>query len=210
MTRAYFNSQKMFHAVLSPQFFFFVLVPQQHHKTSLFILEKSHPTLKVHKQQYHDQLLPREGTLTPHTPPDTINMPKAANINKIARSSSRRLANAITAELADAIIREKGTNGPFTSWEDLKSRTRGVGPAKIEKMKEAGFVIVHEDANEDEDSDSGDMDDRGGDLRLPVHDMKEQTWTYRKNTDLYTLLKKQKLKSQRTEVRKNKLQLLCC
>lgn len=38
------------------------------------------------------------------------------------------------------IIDEKA-NGPYKSFADLKDRIRGLGPVKIQKLKDAGFVV---------------------------------------------------------------------
>ena len=64
------------------------------------------------------------------------------NINAIARTSSGRLADILSANLADSIVKERELNGDFSSFEDLQKRIRGLGPVKINKLKEAGFVVA--------------------------------------------------------------------
>ena len=64
------------------------------------------------------------------------------NINAIARTSSGRLADILSANLADSIVKERELNGDFASFEDLQKRIRGLGPVKINKLKEAGFVVA--------------------------------------------------------------------
>ena len=65
------------------------------------------------------------------------------NINSVGRTSSDRLqkGTGISSKLADLIVEERVRNGSFSSFEDLRKRVKGVGPAKIEKLKDRGWVI---------------------------------------------------------------------
>ena len=64
------------------------------------------------------------------------------NINAIARTSSGRLAQTLSASLADSIVKERERNGDFKDYEDLRQRIHGLGPVKVNKLKEAGFVVT--------------------------------------------------------------------
>jgi DNA uptake protein ComE-like DNA-binding protein len=64
------------------------------------------------------------------------------NINDIGRPSSKRLAQALTMEISDEIIQERGRNGDCQSFDNLQDRVHGLGPVKIKKLKEAGFVCT--------------------------------------------------------------------
>ena len=64
------------------------------------------------------------------------------NVNAIARTSSGRLAQTLSASLADSIVKERERNGDFQDFEDLRKRIHGLGPVKINKLKEAGFIVA--------------------------------------------------------------------
>jgi len=100
-------------------------------------------------------------------------MPK--DINKIAKASSKRLADTITAKLADEVIRQKTIGGPFTSWENLKNRVDGLGVKKIQSLKDAGFIIHEASVASDDDKNDYDNGISLSSLRAPVHDMEDQT-----------------------------------
>ena len=81
------------------------------------------------------------------------------NINAIARTSSGRLAETISANLADSIVKDRDLNGDFASFDDLKDRIHGLGPVKIKKLKEAGFIVAPtaRDAKASTDANTGSL-----------------------------------------------------
>ena len=81
------------------------------------------------------------------------------NINAIARTSSGRLAQTLSADLADRIVSDRALNGDFASFDDLKGRIHGLGPVKIKKLKEAGFIVAPtaRDARATKDANTGSL-----------------------------------------------------
>jgi len=117
------------------------------------------------------------------------------NINAIARTSSGRLAETLSADLADSIVNDRVLHGDFASFEDLKKRIHGLGPVKIKKLKEAGFIVAPTARNARAVKDAhavaeGDDGDRLPGLRQPVDKMAEATWRRRGNTDQFSGLRR--------------------
>ena len=79
------------------------------------------------------------------------------NINAISRTSSGRLAQPLSASLADSIVKERDRNGDYKDYEDLRQRIHGLGPVKVNKLKEAGFVVTPtaRDAKAAKEADTG-------------------------------------------------------
>ena len=145
---------------------------------------------------------------------------KNVNINAIGKASSGRLASTLSADLADEICKEKGLNGDYDDFEDLQRRVRGLGPKKIEKLREAGFVVDRRGGGgvggggggcgggggEREEKERvaaarPPVDDAAADVNFPelrsdVNSFKAQTWRHRDDCCLYTLLKQRELKKQ--------------
>ena len=68
-----------------------------------------------------------------------------SNINSIGRASSGRLAAVLTRDLADAVLLAKITRD-FKDFNDLQQRVRGIGPVKIEELKQEGFRVEQRQA----------------------------------------------------------------
>jgi len=120
------------------------------------------------------------------------------NINAIGKSSSGRLASVLNAELADEIIKDRELRGEFKDFEDLEERVRGLGPVKIQKLKDANFVINA--AGGGGGAAVADLDTHFPGLRRgDVNKLKDQTWRHRDNKCLYTLLTPSKMKSKNHE-----------
>jgi len=112
------------------------------------------------------------------------------NINAIGRASSGQLCKVLNASLADQVIKEMSTNGEYQSWDDLKDRNHGLGPARVRKLKENGFTIkATSKAGSNDDTTIG----LSQTLRLNVSSMATQTWRYRDDRDLYTNLRKKEV-----------------
>ena len=62
------------------------------------------------------------------------------NINAIARTSSGRLAQTLSASLADSIVKERERNGDYKDYEDLRLRIHGLGPVKVNKLKDCQSI----------------------------------------------------------------------
>jgi len=88
----------------------------------------------------------------------------------------------LSATLADKIIGVRERGGEFGSFEDMRTRVDGLGPVKIEALKEAGFVIeATGDRREAEEETTLHRSVRG-----QVAVMSAQTWRHREHRDLYT------------------------
>lgn len=61
------------------------------------------------------------------------------NINKASAAEIAKALNGIGMSKAEAIIKDRETNGPFKSVDDL-ARVTGVGPATLSKNKD--LIIV--------------------------------------------------------------------
>lgn len=59
----------------------------------------------------------------------------AADLNKDDAATIAKDGMGIGTVKAELIVAERTKNGPFKSWEDLKMRVKGFGPATIEKNK---------------------------------------------------------------------------
>lgn len=59
----------------------------------------------------------------------------AADLNKDDAATIVKDGMGIGTVKAEMIVAERTKNGPFKSWEDLKMRIKGFGPATIEKNK---------------------------------------------------------------------------
>ena len=59
----------------------------------------------------------------------------AADLNKDDAATIAKDGMGIGTVKAELIVVERAKNGPFKSWEDLKTRVKGFGPATIEKNK---------------------------------------------------------------------------
>ena len=59
----------------------------------------------------------------------------AADLNKDDAATIAKDGMGIGTVKAEMIVAERTKNGPFKSWEDLKMRIKGFGPATIEKNK---------------------------------------------------------------------------
>ena len=59
----------------------------------------------------------------------------AADLNKDDAATIAKDGMGIGTVKAELIVAERTKNGPFKSWEDLKMRIKGFGPATIEKNK---------------------------------------------------------------------------
>ena len=128
---------------------------------------------------------------------------KKININAIGKASSERLAVCLSADLADAIIRERELQHlDFTSWDDLKHRIHGLGEKKIQKLKDNGFVIEETGKTvrsaAAEAGGGGSSHTKGGkekgddelaslpSIRTDVNCLRDQTWRHRNDKDMYT------------------------
>ncbi len=120
---------------------------------------------------------------------------KKVNINAIGKASSGRLASALSAELADAIIKEREIGGDYNDFEQLRSRIHGLGPKKIEKLKAEGFIIDVTGAAGGAGEAAVDADSKFPKIRLDVNSLKSQTWRHRDDRCMYTLMKQKEMKS---------------
>lgn len=119
------------------------------------------------------------------------------NINSMARGSSYRLASTLNANLADAILREKGTNGDFSSFADLKERIYGLGDKKIDKLKAAGFHVATRGGRGG--AAAAEVVRDNSTLRDPgVSRLYDQVFRHRSDRDLYTKLTQRRLEKAET------------
>lgn len=58
------------------------------------------------------------------------------NINTATAEQLADVLSGVGKTKAESIVKERDTNGPFQSLEDLEKRVKGVGPAIIEKNKD--------------------------------------------------------------------------
>ena len=119
------------------------------------------------------------------------------NINAIGKSNSGALLTALkSTELADEIIRIKDLE-EYKDFNDLQRRVFGLGPKKINALKEAGFVVEQRvtagggsKGESKGKSTAIETLSKLSDIRGEVKSLRDQTWRHRDNACLYTLKKK--------------------
>ncbi|HLR29953.1 MAG TPA: ComEA family DNA-binding protein [Paenalcaligenes sp.] len=72
----------------------------------------------------------------------------AMDLNQASRAELQSLPG-IGPKTAETIIEERERGGAFTSLQDLSARVRGIGPKRLEALKEAGLQAQDPETSQD-------------------------------------------------------------